>query len=145
MVGARSFAPLIDKIGVAAGKTQIEKILRHVLDETRKAPVRAMVFVGDAMEEQLDVLTGLAAELGIVGVKAFLFHAGGDRVAEQAFRKIAQLTGGAYAALDLSAPDQPVALLSAAAAYAAGGRRALEYEARVRGAVSAAHLLSQMR
>ena len=66
-------------------------------------------------------------------------------MAEQAFRKIAQLTGGAYATFDLSAPDRLVALLSAAAAYAAGGRLALEFEARARGAVAADHLLSQMR
>ena len=75
----------------------------------------------------------------------FLFQEGRDSVAEQAFRKIAQLTGGAYAAFDLSAPERLVALLSAAAAYAAGGRRALEFEARARGAVAADHLLSQMR
>ena len=66
----------------------------------------------------------------------FLFQEGRDSVAEQAFRKIAQLTGGAYAAFDLSAPERLVALLSAAAAYAAGGRRALEFEARFRGAVA---------
>jgi hypothetical protein len=55
------------------------------------------------------------------------------------------LTGGAYATFDLSAPDRLVALLSAAAAYAAGGRQALELEARARGAAAANHLLSQMR
>jgi hypothetical protein len=119
--------------------------LRHVLDETRKTPVRALVFVGDAMEERLDVLAGLAAEIGLLGVKAFLFQEGRDSVAEQAFRKIALLTGGAYATFDLSSPERLVALLTAAAAYAAGGRRALEFEARARGAAAADHLLSQLR
>jgi hypothetical protein len=145
VAGELSLASLKIKIGVGAGQTQIETVLRHVLDETRKAPVRALVFVGDAMEEHLDVLTGLAAEMGHLGVKAFLFQEGRDSVAEQAFRKIALMTGGAYATIDLSAPERLVALLSAAAAYAAGGRRALEYEARMRGAVAADHLLSQMR
>jgi hypothetical protein len=145
MSGAQSFASLMSKSGVGAGQTQIEKVLAHVLAETRKTPVRALVFVGDAMEERLDVLAGLAAELGRLGVKTFLFQEGRDSVAEQAFRKIAQLTGGAYAAYDLSAPERLVALFSAAASYAAGGRRALEYEARFRGAVAADHLLSQMR
>ena len=138
-------ASLMTKIGVGAGQTQIEKVLRHVLDETRKSPVRAFVFVGDAMEERLDVLAGLAAEIGLLGVKAFLFQEGRDSVAEQAFRKIALLTGGAYATFDLSSPERLVALLTAAAAYAAGGRRALEFEARARGAAAADHLLSQMR
>jgi hypothetical protein len=145
VAGRQSLASLKTKIGGGAGQTQIEKVLRHVLDEARKAPVRALVFVGDAMDEQLDVLAGLAAELGRLGVKTFLFQEGRDSVAEQAFRKIAQLTGGAYATFDLSAPERLVALLSAAAAYAAGGRRALEFEARARGAVAADHLLSQMR
>ena len=145
VAGGQSLASLMTKIAVGAGQTQIEKILRHVLDETRKTPVRALVFVGDAMEESLDVLAGLAAEIGLLGVKAFLFQEGRDGVAEQAFRKIALLTGGAYATFDLAAPERLVALLSAAAAYAAGGRRALEFEARARGAAAAGHLLSQMR
>ncbi|MGH6847612.1 MAG: VWA domain-containing protein [Methylocella sp.] len=145
VAGGRSLASLMTKIWVGAGQTQIEKVLRHVLDETRKTPVRALVFVGDAMEERLDVLAGVAAEIGLLGVKAFLFQEGRDSVAEQAFRKIALLTGGAYATFDLSSPERLVALLSAAAAYAAGGRRALEFEARARGAAAADHLLSQMR
>lgn len=145
VAGGQSLASLMSKIGVGAGQTQIAKVLAHTLDETRRVPVRALVFVGDAMEEQLDVLAGLAAELGLLGVKAFLFQEGRDRIAEQAFRKIAQLTGGAYAAFDISAPERLVALLSAAAAYAAGGRPALEFEARTRGAVAADHLLAQMR
>jgi hypothetical protein len=145
VTGGQSLASLMTKIGVGAGQTQIEKVLRHVLDETRKTPVRVLVFVGDAMEESLDVLAGFAADMGLLGVKAFLFQEGRDPVAEQAFRKIAMLTGGAYATFDLSAPDRLVALLSAAAAYAAGGRPALEFEARARGAAAANHLLSQMR
>jgi hypothetical protein len=145
VAGGQSLASLMTKIGVGAGQTQIEKVLRHVLDETRKTPVRALVFVGDAMEERLDVLAGLAAEIGLLGVKAFLFQEGRDSVAEQAFRKIALLTGGAYATFDLSSPERLVALLTAAAAYAAGGRRALEFEARARGAAAADHLLSQLR
>jgi hypothetical protein len=145
VAGEQSLASLMSKMGAGAGQTQIEKVLRHVLDETQKTPVQALVFVGDAMEERLDVLAGLAAELGLSGVKAFLFQERRDRMTEQAFRKIAQLTGGAYATFDLSAPERLVALLSAAAAYAAGGRRALEYEARLRGVVAADHLLSQMR
>ena len=142
---AQSLASLMTKIGVGAGQTQIEKVLRHVLDEARKTPVRALVFVGDAMEERLDILAGLAAEIGLLGVKAFLFQEGRDSIAEQAFRKIALLTGGAYATFDLSSPERLVALLTAAAAYAAGGRGALEFEARARGALAADHLLSQMR
>lgn len=145
MTGGQGLAGLMTKVSVGAGQTQIEKVLRHVRDEARNTPVRALVFVGDAMEEELDVLAGLAGDLGLLGVKAFLFQEGRDKIAEQAFRQIALLTGGAYATFDASAPERLVALLSAAAAYAAGGRRALEFEARARGAAAADLLLSQLR
>jgi len=145
VAGGEHLASLMGQIRVGAGETQIGRVLAHTLEETRKIPVSALVFVGDAMEERLDVLAGLAGELGLLGVKAFLFQEGHDRAAEVAFRKIAQLTGGAYAAFDRGAPERLLELLSAAAAYAAGGCPALEYEARSRGAAAAGHLLAQMR
>jgi hypothetical protein len=144
MSGSQGLGALMSKISVAAGETQIAKVLRHVLDETRKSPVRALVFIGDAMEERIDELGKLAGEIGLLGAKAFLFQEGRDKVAEKAFRQIALLTGGAYATFDASAPERLTALLSAVAAYAAGGRPALESEARARGA-AADLLLAQMR
>ena len=45
--------------------------------------------------------------------------------AEQAFREIARLTGGAWCRFDPGAAAQLRELLRAAAAYAAGGREAL--------------------
>ena len=145
-VGAsRSLAGLMSTIAVEAGRTQIEKVLRHARDESKRGPVDVLVFVGDAMEEEIDILAARAGELGLSRVKCFMFQEGSDRAAEQTFRKIALLTGGAYATFDLSAPDRLVALLSAAAAYAAGGRRALEIEAEARGARAAGLLLGQLR
>jgi len=145
LTGGQGLAGLMSKISVGAGQTQIERVLRHVLEEARKNPLRAFVFVGDAMEERLDDLAELAGQLGLLGVKGFLFQEGRDRTAEQAFRQIALLTGGAYATFDSSAPERLIALLSAVAAYAAGGRRALEFEARARGASAADLLLTQLR
>jgi len=143
-VGAgQRLAGLMSIISVEAGPTQIEKVLRHAQDEAKRESVDVLVFVGDAMEEEQDVLAARAAELGLAQVKCFMFQEGRDRAAEQAFRKIALLTGGAYATFDLSAPDRLVALLSAAAAYAAGGRRALEVQAR--GVKAAGLLLEQLR
>lgn len=143
-VGAgESLSGLMSKISVEAGVTQIEKVLRHAQGESKRGPVDVLVFIGDAMEEELDLLAARGGELGLAGVKCFMFQEGRDRAAEQAFRKIAMLTGGAYAAFDLAAPDRLVALLSAAAAYAAGGRRALELEAH--GAKAASLLLEQLR
>ncbi|ACK49723.1 conserved hypothetical protein [Methylocella silvestris BL2] len=141
--GGKALAAAMTRITVAAGHTQIGKVLRHVLEEAGNAPVRALVFIGDAMEERADDLADLAGRLGLMGVKAFVFQEGADRVAERAFRQIALLTGGAYATFDAGAAQRLAALLSAAAAYAAGGRQALELEAADKGA-AAMLLLSQM-
>ena len=81
----------------------------------------------------------------MLGVKAFMFHEGADPAAATAFREIARLTGGAYAAFDQSAPERLASLLSAAAAYAAGGARALEALAKETRGEAARLLLTQMR
>ena len=72
-----------------AGQTQIEKILTHTQKETKLLRVSALVFVGDAMEENPDTLAREAGELGRLGVPAFMFQEGHDREAEHAFRTIA--------------------------------------------------------
>ncbi len=142
--GGKDLGALMTKISVAGGRTQITKVLRHALDEAKKEPVRALVFIGDLMEERADELADLAGQAGLLGVKAFVFQEGSDRTAERTFRQIALLTGGAYATFDAGAAKRLMALLSAVAAYAAGGRQALELEARSPGA-AAALLLAQMR
>ncbi len=138
-------AALMGKIAVRGGQTQIARVLEHVRTETRRAPVGALVYVGDAMEENVDALCGLAGELGLLGVKAFMFHEGADPAAARAFREIARLTGGAYAAFDQSAAQRLASLLAAAAAYAAGGSRALEAMALEPRGDAARLLLTQMR
>lgn len=131
------------KISVRAGRTQIGKILRHVRDAARADRIGTLVFVGDAMEEQIEDLVSVAGELRLLGMKAFMFQEGHEPAAEEAFRRIAFLTGGAYAAFDANAAKRLKALLGAAAAYAAGGMAALE--ARAAGDSEASLLLSQVR
>jgi hypothetical protein len=76
-------------------------------------------------------------------VPVFMFQEGLDVAAEQAFREIARLTGGAWCRFDPGAAAQLRDLLRAAAAYAAGGRQALmRLSARQGGA---ARLLEQMK
>ncbi|MCP8939885.1 VWA domain-containing protein [Alsobacter sp. SYSU M60028] len=140
----RALTGLMTQIACQGGNTQIRRVLEHVRGEARVRPVGALVYVGDAMEEHLDALCGLAGEIGLLGVKAFMFHEGHDRAAETAFREIARLTGGAYARFDANAADQLAQLLRAAAAYAAGGRAALERLAHAEGG-EAHRLLRQMK
>jgi hypothetical protein len=116
-----------------AGKTQIARVLKNAIVEAKRGRVGALVFVGDAMEEDLDTLGDLAGRLGLLGVRAFIFHEGRDPVAARAFRHIAKLTGGACCAFDASSARQLRELLAAVAVYAAGGRAALEDYGRKKG------------
>lgn len=140
----KGLAGLMGKIRVQGGQTQIGRVLDHVLGEARVAAVGALIYIGDAMEENIDQLARRAGELGLLGVKAFVFHEGYDPHAEAAFREIARLTSGAYVRFDHSAPERLASLLAAAAAYAAGGRPALERQAEA-GGEAARLLLTQIR
>ena len=64
--------------GVAClgGHTQIGRVLKHAIAETRAKRVNALVFVGDCMEESTDTLCDLAGQLGVLGLPIFLFHEG---------------------------------------------------------------------
>ena len=141
--GGQGLAELMGRIEVRGGETQIRKVLAHARDEAKRAKVGALVFVGDAMEENPERLAALAGELALQGVKAFMFQEGHDLAARRTFSEIARLTGGAYSAFDAGASARLEALLRAAAAYAAGGHAALAREADADPA--ARLLLSQMR
>ena len=120
-------------VSCRGGFTQIEKVLRRAIRETRKKKVQALVFVGDCMEENVDKLCQLAGELGVLGVPAFIFHEGVEPGAEKAFKQITRLTRGAYCPFDATSAGQLRDLLSAVAVYAAGGRTALQDYSKGRG------------
>lgn len=122
---ARALQALMGRIACQGGQTQIARILRHARTEAGREPVKVLVYVGDAMEEPVDALCALAGELGLLGVKGFFFHEGGDEAAGAAFREMARLTGGAYARFDAGAPGALADLLRAAATYAAQGKAGL--------------------
>ena len=143
VTGGEGLARLMSRISVRSGETQIRRVLGHALSETKLAKVGALVFIGDAMEENPDELAALAGELALHGVKAFMFQEGRDPVARRAFQEIARLTGGAYSAFDAGSAARLEALLRAAAAYAAGGQAALLKAADAN--PEARLLLSQMR
>jgi hypothetical protein len=124
---------LMTSVFCLAGQTQLGKILHHAINETKKKPVNALVFVGDCMEEDVDKLGALAGEMGLLGVPAFMFHEGDDPIAAFAFKQVARLSNGAYCRFDASSPHVLKDLLNAVAVFAAGGRRALEDLAKRRG------------
>ncbi len=118
-------AKLMSGIRCEGGRTQLGRVLSDARREAVASGVRAIVFVGDAMEENIDELCATAGELGLLKVPCFMFQEGHDATAENAFRDIARLTGGAWCRFDAGSSAQLRELLRAAAAYAAGGRNAL--------------------
>ena len=134
--GAFSATPWIDNsrelvgymtgVNCSGGRTQIERVLQHALDETAKRKVNALIFIGDCVEEDVDRLCMIAGELGLLGVPIFIFQEGDEPMAAGAFRQIAELSGGAHCSFNSSSAQQLRDLLAAVAVYAAGGRRALE-------------------
>jgi hypothetical protein len=137
----RSLAGLMSGIDCRGGHTQIAKVLGHARKEAARRKVGVLVFIGDALEEPIDRLAAIAGELGLLGLKVFIFQEGNDAAVESGFREIARLSGGAYARFDVNAAGQLSALLKAAATYAAGGLKALAKS----GNAGSRLLLAQMR
>lgn len=113
-------------VSCLGGHTQIAKILQHTLNENLTNRVHALVFIGDAVEEDVDELCHLAGKLGLMNVPIFVFQEGLDRKAETTFQQLASLSGGAYAPFDLASASQLKSLLAAVAVYAAGGKKAFD-------------------
>jgi hypothetical protein len=125
VAGPQRLGELMARIDCRAGQTQIGKVLAHARRENDAGKVAVLVFVGDAMEEELDALCAAAGELGLRNVRALMFQEGYDPVCEQAFREVARLTHGAFCRFAPGAAHELAELLRAAAAYAAGGMTAL--------------------
>lgn len=108
-----------------SGQTQLKRVIDHTVSLTKSHKINALVFVGDCMEEVIeDVLTS-AGQLALKGIPVFLFHEGNNQIAESTFRRIANMTNGAYCKFDQSSADQLRNLLNAVAIFAVGGLNAL--------------------
>ncbi|MFT5605107.1 MAG: hypothetical protein ACI9G5_002072 [Paracoccaceae bacterium] len=107
------------------GYTQIRALLQHALRESRQTPVRALIFIGDALEESVDELCGLAGECGLRKLPLFIFQEGNNADVATVFRRLSTLSGGAYAHFDSNSANQLADLLRAVAAYVSGGVDAL--------------------
>jgi hypothetical protein len=138
---ATALKRLMTGTGCHGGLTQIGRVLGHANRVAATAPLAALVFVGDAMEESADALCHEAGKLALRNTRAFMFHEGGDQRAAAVFREIARLTGGAYLPFDARAASELRALLGAVGAFAAGGRTALEAS----GSTAARRLLADLR
>jgi hypothetical protein len=137
-------AKLMTTVECRGGNTQIGRTLAHVKKEAQAGRVGAVVYVGDAMEENVDALCQAAGEIGLLGTPLFLFQEGGDARATSAFKEMARLSRGAHVSLNEASAQALRDLLAAVAVYAAGGRAALADYAKSKGAGPQA-LLQQMK
>jgi len=131
---------LMTRIDCRGGRTQIGKVLSHALRENARGRVNALVFIGDAMEENVDDLCQRAGELGLKGVPVFVFQEGRDAAATAAFREIARLSKGAWFRFNRQSADTLAKLLGAVAIYATGGLPALEARGRPEDRLMIEHL-----
>jgi hypothetical protein len=125
VINAAALRDLMLGIQCLSGQTQIAKVLDHACRETTKAKVSALVFIGDAIEEDIHLLCQKAGELGLKGVRCFFFQDRHDVEVENGFREMARLTGGAYFHLGPDSAKELAELLGAVAVYARGGLKAL--------------------
>lgn len=125
---SKALEALMRSVTCISGATQIARIFRYVRDKQRTTRPRhtdALVFVGDAMEEDHVTLVDLATELGMLGIPIFMFQEGTDRDVSHTFEMVALASGGAFCSFDAASADRLKQLLGAVAAYASGGREAL--------------------
>ncbi|WP_458093690.1 VWA domain-containing protein [Roseomonas sp. WA12] len=122
---SRALAAAMGGVSCRGGHTQILRLLRHAESEASAARLHALVFIGDAVEEEPAPLVAAAARLGARGTPAFVFQEGDDPGATPTLRGIARASGGAWAPFDHRSPGALAALLRGAATFATGGREAL--------------------
>ena len=121
----------MDDVVCLGGPTQLERVLRHYLAQrSGLAPVKALVFVGDAVEESNDTLAALAGECGLYKLPLFIFQEGQDPLAASAFAMLARRSGGVYASFDHTSADRLRELLGAVVRFTTGGMKALAQSGR---------------
>lgn len=117
---------LMSGIQCRAGTTQIERVLRHALAQNKAQRIHCVVYVGDAMEENPELLCQLAGQLGMLNVPVFVFQEGHDPLVQETYQAMARLSRGAWSRFDSGSAAGLRELLRAVAIYASGGLQALE-------------------
>jgi hypothetical protein len=125
LTDTQALAQQMSAVSCLGGHTQIARLLRHALAQHRDQPVRALVFIGDALEESAATLRDLAGQCALRQLPVFVFQEGHDQHTEHTLRAIARISGGAWARFDHRSASTLAQLLGAVARYAAGGRAAL--------------------
>jgi hypothetical protein len=121
----------------------IGDILAQALEETRQGPVQAVVIVGDQFYGDLAAAVATAKELHATGTRLIFLQQGRSGPTEDAFRILAEVTGGAYFQFNPHierVAERLPGMLEAVTHFVIGGMAALE----ARGDESAVLLLEQI-
>ena len=122
--------PLLDALNAVycqGGATQIERVLRHALGEFEgSGSVKAIVYIGDACEENPDALNALAVQCRLAKRPLLLFQEGRDPTASRCFASMAALSNGAHVQLNDASGERLRELLKSAVRFVMGGRKALQ-------------------
>lgn len=142
LASAEELAHRLQGIQCRCGHTQIACVLAHAIDRHAETPLAALVLVGDACEEPLDLLAAGAGTLEPRGMRVFALQEGADPEAARTFATLARLTGGAHVPFDADSPDMLRRLLEGVAAWSAGGASRLARLAQA--SLEAARLLRRL-
>jgi len=93
LADARSLRERMLAVRCLPGRTQIARLLDHARAATQAQRVNALVFIGDAVEEEPGALFDRAGALSLLGLPVFLFHEGTSLEVRRIFERIAELTG----------------------------------------------------
>jgi hypothetical protein len=116
------------RIHCEAGETKYARAFARVREEHQRAPINAVIAIGDCLEEEPRTLYDAVAGLG---VPLFAFQEGSDFSQpevlhlREVFQEMARLTKGAYSAFDAGSIPKLRELLQAVAVFATGGLTAL--------------------
>jgi hypothetical protein len=121
----KALADAMAEVECRGGQTQLRKVLHHVLSEAARERIDAVVYIGDAFEENAELISNLAGKISLHGIPIFVFHEGRNPTAASVFKELARITRGAYCSFDAGSAKQLAELLRAVAVYAAGGPKAL--------------------
>ena len=122
---------------------KVSSILEQALRETQQGPLRAVVIIGDSFYGDFEAAMATAKQLRAAGTRLFLFQQGRSTSTEQAFRALAQTTGGGFFQVNPhieKLAERLPGLLEAVTHFALGGTAALE----ARGDEAASLLLERM-
>ena len=119
----------MQRVGCEGGQTQIIRLLKHAIAEHNKLPIKALLFIGDACEENPNILFDLAGQCGLLHLPIFVFQEGHEKQASKVFHRLANLSGGVHAQFDQSSASMLSSLLGALSRYITGGEKALENSA----------------